>query len=224
MEKQDQLAPVDRAAQFYEEANWLRALVQAIPSVGGTLDTLFAWRWNHIQRQRYEAFLESLRRHMERIDANRLDRDFLESDEFASLFIDVSSRVTREYETEKIHLFRNALVNSAMSEFVGNPLRDFMVGLLSELTLAEVHILQIAGEKVQEPRVSDGSGFVEAVDIVEELPTLQLEQARALCRHLFSLGFFYDWSIGRWDGGGDQQRYGITEVTPQFLSFILDES
>ena len=151
MENQGQLAPVDRAAQLYEEANWLRAAVQIIPCVGGSLDTLFAWRWNHIQRQRYEAFLESLCKHMECIDESKLDRDFLESDEFASLFFDVSTRVTREYETEKIHFFRNALVNSAMTEFVGDPLRDFMVGLLGELTLAEVHILQIAGEKVQEP-------------------------------------------------------------------------
>lgn len=224
MEKQDQLAPVDRAAQLYEEANWLRALLQAIPCVGGSLDTLLAWRWNHIQRQRYEAFLKSLRRYMECIDANRLDRDFLESDEFASLFFNVSTRVTCEYETEKIHLFRNVLVNSALPEFVGDPLRDFMVGLLGELTLAEVHILQIASEKVQEPRGPDSPGFIEAADIVEKLPALQLEQAQALCRHLFSLGFFYDWSIGRWGGGGDRQRYGITEVTPHFLRFILDES
>ena len=223
MQKQEQLASVDRAARFYEEANWLRALVQVIPCVGGTLDTLFAWRWNHIQRQRYEVFLKSVYRRMECIDASKLDRVFLDSDEFASLFFDVSTRVAREYEIEKIQLFRNVLVNSAMTEFVGDPLRDFMVGLLGELTLAEVHILQISDEIVQELRGPDSFGYVEAADIVEKLPTLQLEQARALCRHLFSLGFFYDWSIGRWDSGGDQQRYGTTEVTSRFLRFILHD-
>ena len=223
MQKQEQLASVDRAARFYEEANWLRALVQVVPCVGGTLDTLFAWRWNHIQRQRYEVFLKSVYRRMECIDASKLDRVFLDSDEFASLFFDVSTRVAREYEIEKIQLFRNVLVNSAMTEFVGDPLRDFMVGLLGELTLAEVHILQISDEIVQELRGPDSFGYVEAADIVEKLPTLQLEQARALCRHLFSLGFFYDWSIGRWDSGGDQQRYGTTEVTSRFLRFILHD-
>ncbi len=203
----------------------LRVIAQLIPPpVGGIIDTLFASRWNRIQLQRYEDFLQGLRRRIECIDESKLDRGFLESDEFASLFFNVSTRVMHEYETEKICLFRNTLVNSAMTEFVGDPLRDFMVWLLGELTLAEIHILQIACEKVQEPRGPDSSGFVEPADIVEKLPTLQLEQAQALCRHLFSLGFFYDWSIGRWGGGGDKQKYGITEVTPQFLSFILDES
>ena len=159
MQKQEQLASVDRAARFYEEANWLRALVQVVPCVGGTLDTLFAWRWNHIQRQRYEVFLKSVYRRMECIDASKLDRVFLDSDEFASLFFDVSTRVAREYEIEKIQLFRNVLVNSAMTEFVGDPLRDFMVGLLGELTLAEVHILQISDEIVQELRGPDSFGL-----------------------------------------------------------------
>jgi len=59
---------LNKASEKYSKQIVIRALIQAIPYIGSSLDTLFAGKGNQIQFERLKHFLEILKEKLEKID------------------------------------------------------------------------------------------------------------------------------------------------------------
>jgi hypothetical protein len=77
------------ASVVYEDNIALRALVAAIPGIGGSLDMVLASEGQRVYRERIrkliEAMKDDMQERMETIENSTLDRDYLESEEFFDL-------------------------------------------------------------------------------------------------------------------------------------------
>lgn len=71
----------------------LRALIQAIPYVGSSLDTLIFDKAEKIRRRRILEYLDALHEYMRRIDADKMDKRFFKTEQGLSVF-EMALRVT----------------------------------------------------------------------------------------------------------------------------------
>lgn len=82
---------VAKAAEGYAAQITLRALFQAIPYVGGSIDTLFAGKGQKIQQARVEQFLKELDERVRRLPAVHAP---IPEDQLLDLMIGATARIT----------------------------------------------------------------------------------------------------------------------------------
>ena len=98
-----------KASKTYAKNVFLRGLVNFIPYVGGALDIVFSEKWNNITQRRIEDFMDCVKQEFAQIEESKINKEFIESDDFADLTIKflISSARTRHHE--KISLFAGIL-------------------------------------------------------------------------------------------------------------------
>ncbi|MEM7106437.1 MAG: hypothetical protein AAF502_25135 [Bacteroidota bacterium] len=97
--------------EFQEKGSTaLRALIEAIPYVGGSINTMIDHR-NRVKQKRLNHFVELLRQYFEGQKEDRIKLHVLDTEEFGDLFESVISRVVKTKSEEKLNRFKNILVN-----------------------------------------------------------------------------------------------------------------
>lgn len=107
---------VVKVQQKYSELVTLRAAVQSIPYVGGTLDTLFAGRAMQIQMARVEDFLAELHGRLERVEHAAAN---LEDEAFSDLVIATLEKVSHARSPKKRSRFAQILSRQVKQEGIG---------------------------------------------------------------------------------------------------------
>jgi hypothetical protein len=79
--------------------------------VGSAIDTLLAGKAATFQNRRVMAFIETTERLTERIDEEKISKEFLESEDFFTLFQGTMERVIRAQHQEKIELLSSAFLH-----------------------------------------------------------------------------------------------------------------
>lgn len=80
------------ACERYASNTKLRALIQLLGTpVGGAIDTLLSGEAAKIKAKRFEDFIQYTREVLEKIQEEKIDKKFLKSEEFFSLFQNISN-------------------------------------------------------------------------------------------------------------------------------------
>jgi CRISPR/Cas system CSM-associated protein Csm5 (group 7 of RAMP superfamily) len=158
----------------YERSVIPRALVAAIPYVGGTIDILLsgypARRW----QERVINLLDELKNKFEHINENQINKEYIQSDEFESLVIQIIQALQTTYEQEKISYFANILTNVAITPSLQNENAQRYVKIINELSGLHIRILKIVKETQDQVRASDistkiGGNFAEIEAYLSDL-------------------------------------------------------
>jgi hypothetical protein len=123
----------DPALLWYEKQAWLRALVQVVPVAGGSLDTLLAWRAVHLNNQRIERLFTAISERLEKIEAGKLDEQFIQSEEFFELFRTCTETVVRTASSQKRQL---------VADFLAGTIQRGVVTELSQQIAEDIQVLQ----------------------------------------------------------------------------------
>ena len=131
---------IDQAALAYCENTGLRAAVNAIPYIGGSLDVLFSSKGQQIFQKRILLLLKSLRQDMASLKESSVDQAFLESEEWFDLVVRAMECTVRTRDSRKIELYSRLLCSSVMEteRYPHNP-EDYLA-VLAELTPREVEL------------------------------------------------------------------------------------
>jgi hypothetical protein len=78
-----------KASEVYADATWLRALTNAIPYIGSSLDVIFASKGSKMVQKRIEALLENVKTEMSLIEEKMIDHKYLHSEEFFDIVVRV---------------------------------------------------------------------------------------------------------------------------------------
>lgn len=105
-----------RASKTYSDNIVLRGLVNLIPAIGGVLDIIFCERLNQITAKQTEDFIEFTKKEFEKVDENKVNKEFINSDDYADLTVRCLSSSIRTRHKEKIKLFAKVLKSAATSE------------------------------------------------------------------------------------------------------------
>lgn len=197
-----------RASEGYAVNTVLRATVQAIPYVGGPLDTLLAGKGAKVQSERLEHFLSELSQRLERVES------VPEIDEQAlyDLSIDAMEKSIRTRLAEKRALYANVIARHVIQRRAIDE-SEMALRIIAELDLIHLEILR---EALQAPTCDDPfsglkvialserslvkAGEVGPVVLKDRLQSWPLEAIRYAASELVARGLLYDEGIGRWEG------------------------
>ena len=99
---------IDRALLLYESQPWFRALTQAIPYVGGSIDTILASRGVRLNKKRVNELLSNVSERLSTVEESSLNEAFLQSEEFFDLLRSCAETVARtdsEYKRNHVAAF-----------------------------------------------------------------------------------------------------------------------
>ncbi|PKA14316.1 hypothetical protein [Leptospira haakeii] len=136
----------DRAIKGYANSPYFRALVQAIPHVGGSIDTILYEKGSLWKEERLEHFIKVFSQKIDNLNqlneqTVRLADSKINSEDFHDLFMETIKSIITTKEKEKINLFANILLNYIESSDEGNE-AGIYIQLLDSLSIDEIALLK----------------------------------------------------------------------------------
>ncbi len=174
---------IENLLKKYSDSTTLRAGVNAIPYVGGTLDILLSSGIQKKSEERFLNFLSELENQLKELDDNKLNYAYLESEEFYDLFIQVSNLAVRTRLQEKIRVYANILISSLVLEFHNNIKAEDVLNIIEGLTENDIKFIKIISkyleldnaDKVNSNKVFNSSSFSKlSEDFTEKFVVIEL--------------------------------------------------
>ena len=192
-----------------------------VPFFGTAAVSVLSARAAKIAEGNSKRFAEEVKERVNRLDLSKLDKSFVESDEFASLLFEILTRNARAYEEEKIKLFANIFVHSAFLENSRTPYKEGFIRIVSDLSLDHIALFRCIYDKGKDFTEEDKANNCDHVKSGELLKLLEISVSRLLAyaQELMRFGVTYDWTTGRL---GAEDSYGLTEYGREFALFLID--
>ena len=106
----------------------VEAAINLIPHVGGFLATYFSEIRSKRVEERMQKYFEYFSQRLKQIEESKIDHEYINSQEFAELFMRGAEQAARSTTEEKIHRFANILANNTV---IDAQLRDRTESIMS---------------------------------------------------------------------------------------------
>jgi hypothetical protein len=139
---------LDRAVASYAGIPVGRFLVQLVPMIGSAIDAYFGTWGQNIREDRLVALIDGLSEAVRSVGEDKLDRSFLETEEFYDLLTRAGRAAMETRDREKIRMYAALLIGAAVHPAATTPLEPeaALVSLIS-LTPTEVSLLRVIIDK-----------------------------------------------------------------------------
>lgn len=146
---------LNTSLEIIAEEPVLRALINAIPSVGSSLNELLAGKGQRIIEERRDNFLKLLGEHLEALDKETIRKDYFETPEGFDLLIKALDESRRTRSEEKRDLIARILVGAASetSEYERRYSPEEYLYLVSNLTIQELRVARLIYKERPQTRV-----------------------------------------------------------------------
>jgi hypothetical protein len=199
----------DAVLQEAEQEDLVHGLLSLLPA-GGFLDSVLFRRIRKRARRRLEEFHLRFAEQLSRLDEQKVDKDFLKSDEFDILVMKVVARTVWEHSDDKRAFLRAILLNSVTYDFSNNPLKERMIELVSELSPSHVKVLSA----FLDGSLRDSSGFDRISEISQVIKGLHQSDAEAISHDLYQKGLL--------DREQEPKAIYISALGKSLLAFITE--
>ncbi len=215
---------ISKIQQRYADIVSLRASVQAIPYIGGPLDTLLAGRAAQIHLERVEKFANNLAHRLATVESAAAN---LNDEAFADLMLTTLEKVARTRSDQKRSRFAEIITNQVAKPTPWEEPEN-AVRLLSDLEDIHIEIIEAAlGAPVAEGAFSglrvisldaepiDNGKQNAPVSLPTAYPRYGAAALRMACAELTAKGILHDEGIGRWDMGA--MKYFVPTYLAEWL-------
>lgn len=210
-----------------------KALLELVPFVGGSVSSIIGDYQAERKHQRLVDFFESLKNDLESVKES-INRDFIEKDDFLSIFEETTRRIVSERTLEKRIAFKNILVNSTIRTDVDYDEIEEQLRLLERLRKEHLLLLKILSNPIAFDKelgsvVGDGGGMPTSLYSIMSklLPTWKPESVLEVSSDLQSERLIKDFSnnLGTMltDRGIHHLQNRITEKGNRFYKFVTVE-
>lgn len=220
--------PLSKLRQQYADIVVLRASVQAIPYVGGSIDTLLSGRSAQIQLERVEKFTHDLADRLATIESSSAN---VNDEAFADLVLRTFEAVARTRSDQKRSRFAE-IISKQIAKSTPWEEPENAVRLLSDLEDIHIEIIGAAlGAPVSEGSFSglrvislaaqpiDSEKQNSPVSLLTSMPCYGTAALRMACAELVAKGLLHDEGIGRM-GVGSMTYFVPTDLAEWFSSWV----
>lgn len=161
MEKQSEVKKnidnyTKKAVEKYSERTYLRALIGAIPYVGGAIDILISSKASKITEKRIFNYIETLSKRLESITEDSIDKKFLETEEFFDLIINSLEKSTKTRSNNKKEYYTEILTKRITNSITSTMTAEDFLEIISELNDIEIEIARKLYDKmIDDPKWND---------------------------------------------------------------------
>ncbi len=131
---------LDKASLRYSDNIALRATINLIPTIGGSLDVIFSSRGQALAAQRLTQFIDDLRTEMRLLETRVVDKDYLESEQWVDLVMRAMEAAARTRDREKIRLYAKILKGAVSNRNLREFSPEEYLTILSEMTPLEIQV------------------------------------------------------------------------------------
>lgn len=195
-----------------------------IPFFGTAIISALDTRSFQIYEKNSKRFIDDVKSLVDKLDETKIDKEFLDSDEFVSLLTEILARNARTYEHEKTKLYARAFVNAATLSKSKKDFKEGFVRIIDELSVMHVIVLAFIHEKILKITDDDkkaNKDFVSTSRIADET-RISITRAQAYCDQMIRFGLLHDWSLGRYDY--TPGNYIMTDYGNEFVEFLKIEN
>jgi hypothetical protein len=208
------------ASQTYADNTALRAAVTAIPFIGGSMDVVFSSIASQVVYRRIWSVIRHLEEEMKSIDEAKINKDFLESEEWFDLVYKTFDEARKTRLDEKHKMFARILVNVSIKQEEIDNIERYQ-GILTDISLTDFKVAAYLVEHVLEAmngEYKERKKFWSELAI-DGISDKQLKQSLA---RLFTLGLVQEryGAIMDYTGG----HYIISDLLYGFVKFIEQEA
>lgn len=119
----------------------LTAALNAIPWVGGTIATYFGEYRQMKMQERIDQFIRTFAGALREIEESKIDKDYLQSDEFAELFSKGMEQAAKSTSDEKLKRLANIMVNQALLDSDNRARTESVMVFLDRLSDLDLMVL-----------------------------------------------------------------------------------
>jgi hypothetical protein len=224
---------LNKASSAYGGLYAIRAAIQAVPVIGGPLDTLFTGPGQNWQQKRQLEMLEDIKNRLSDLPTGLASQEEF-TERIADLLVEVLERGKKTSSQEKRKRFAIIFANHVRKvELEGSA--DWAVRMLDDLgdldfvvlsTIAQVPVQSnnlLAGLRIVRTRDSrGGSKPPDVTSIYAIFPNQDPNVLFGICASLTGLGLLRDEGIGR-IGVGGMELLTPTPLAYKFLKWLEDE-
>jgi hypothetical protein len=218
---------ITRASARYAEAFPLRSLIQGIPYVGGSLDTILAGLGSKWQYERLSAFLSLLDRRLKAVEGGEAIPEVQPSEPLYDFVMQVFDHVLRTRSERKREAFA-AIVARQVTEQHSWDDAESAARLASQLFELDMHVLVAASRAplcespfdglrvITASRTNLGGGITLLQTLFPDVPERALQLA---CAELVARGLLHDEGIGRLSVGA-ADYFVLTELGKWLINWL----
>ena len=161
-----------------------KALVAAIPYVGGSIASLIGDYQAKRKHERLEHFFNSLQVDLNNLQ-EKINNEFISTDDFLDVFEETSKKIVNERTEEKRLAFKNILLNAIISKDITYDRVEEFLRLLERLRPDHILFLSIFNDPLkfnleQGKPVSNGGGFSTSIKQIMKQLLPNWEEAKIL--------------------------------------------
>lgn len=214
----------------YSDSTTARALVQLIPVVGGSIDTIFAGPGNQWQRERIESFFSMLNQRIREIENYEHLPPVAPNQPLFDFIVNVLNYVVKTRSIEKHASFTHIIKNTISHGFswdeadivarIVNDLSDSHIAILKEIASApECSGYQNKRMVSLRPQAAGMHQSHQPLVLSLRVPSLSIGNLKYLCAELSAKGLIED-QAGLYIDTGANEMYTVSEFGLWFISRI----
>lgn len=217
-----------QASKIYGDQTVVRALINAIPYIGGSIDILLSSSGQSFIQKRIERFIEELNRQVSQLGDNKINKDFLNTEEAFDLIIKAFNAASRTRQQEKLKLY-SKIIKGALTEgreFEEDDPETFL-RIIEELTVKELRVArhlydlkEIGKQNADSDNESkeDEGMSNDAFWLSKKYPEFNKDELVSMLVRLEKTGLIKE-LVGTFIGYGGGQ-YLINPIFRKFISFL----
>lgn len=152
--------PVKASSVLPNPPRLLRALLSAVPTVGGPLDHLIFGRMDDIKKKNIRLAIKELQATVVRLEERSIDKDWFESDEALHVFMTLMQKVLYEHEQEKIKQLARIYPLFGIFDFVADPNKVNVLNILGQMTYFQINLLSTINKIPAQTKTIDTQGHL----------------------------------------------------------------
>ena len=214
----------------YSNAFPLRALIQGIPALGGSLDTMLAGMGSKWQSDRFENYIKLLEERLSKLERILGPVKIDPSEPLYDFIIQTIDCALKTRSEEKRSQFASIVANQLIRKNDWAE-AETATRLLNDLTDIHVQILLAAlglrvplgfTNMVKSVTFSNKYNDSESVDLRTIMPDTSVIAIRLACSELVARGLLHDNAVGISASVGAMEYLASTELTSWFIGWIKD--
>jgi len=143
--------------------SWLRAVVSAIPTVGGALDHLLFDKADEIRIRNIESAISAMKDRLSTIPDQLLDKSWFESEEALAMFRNMAENVGFEPDHRKRASLAKVVAASGMKQFATDKRKLSILEHLNKLSFVQMRLLAIVSQ-LQPQQCQVGTEIVQTIN------------------------------------------------------------
>jgi hypothetical protein len=137
----------EAALEAYADNIVVRAAVTTIPFVGGPLDLILSTKGQKIVQERVMLLLDALKHEAANLQEEKVDKQYLESEEWFDLILKALEASARTRHIEKLQLYAKVLVGAVVKGNRSKHSPEDYLTILTELTMRELEVAKALYEQ-----------------------------------------------------------------------------